>query len=65
VPPLFKLIQKRGEIVQDQMYRIFNMGIGMVIITAPENIELLQSLISEPLLNIGELVPGEKQVVFQ
>jgi len=36
VPPIFKLIQQRGEIKEAEMYRVFNMGIGMVIICSPQ-----------------------------
>jgi phosphoribosylformylglycinamidine cyclo-ligase len=32
VPALFKLIQQRGEVSSEEMYRVFNMGIGMVIV---------------------------------
>lgn len=32
VPPLFTLIQQTGDIALDEMYRVFNMGIGMVVI---------------------------------
>ena len=45
VPPIFKLIQEYGQITREEMYRVFNMGIGMVIIASPENIvELLRHL---------------------
>jgi phosphoribosylformylglycinamidine cyclo-ligase len=45
VPPIFKLIQEHGHITKDEMYRVFNMGIGMVIIAAQENSqELIQHL---------------------
>ncbi|HSX04211.1 MAG TPA: phosphoribosylformylglycinamidine cyclo-ligase [Rhabdochlamydiaceae bacterium] len=30
VPPIFKWLQERGDIAEDEMYRVFNMGIGMV-----------------------------------
>lgn len=36
VPPIFKLIQQRGKIKEAEMYRVFNMGIGMVIICSPQ-----------------------------
>ena len=36
VPPIFKLIQKKGNVDPGEMYRVFNMGIGMVLICAPE-----------------------------
>ncbi len=32
VPPLFRFIQERGGVAGDEMYRVFNMGIGMVIV---------------------------------
>ena len=37
VPPIFRLIQQKGGIGRDEMYRVFNMGIGMVIIASAEN----------------------------
>jgi phosphoribosylformylglycinamidine cyclo-ligase len=36
VPPIFNLIQQRGKVARDEMYHVFNMGIGMVII-CPKN----------------------------
>lgn len=36
VPPIFSLIQERGNITDSEMYRTFNMGIGFVIIVTPE-----------------------------
>jgi phosphoribosylamine--glycine ligase/phosphoribosylformylglycinamidine cyclo-ligase len=66
VPALFQLIQKRGGIRFEQMHRIFNMGIGMIIITAPANVELVKKLINEPVWQIGQLVKGNKHdVVFK
>ena len=32
VPPLFRFIQERGHVTREEMYRVFNMGIGMVVI---------------------------------
>ncbi len=36
VPPLFRLLQERGEIATDEMYRAFNMGVGLIIVCAKE-----------------------------
>ena len=36
VPSIFKNLQKMGNITDDEMYRVFNMGIGMVIISESE-----------------------------
>jgi phosphoribosylformylglycinamidine cyclo-ligase len=35
VPPLFRLIQKAGDVADEEMERTFNMGIGMVLVVAP------------------------------
>ena len=45
VPPIFKLIQELGKISETEMYRVFNMGIGMVIICSPQQAaELIAAL---------------------
>jgi len=37
IPPIFNLIQEKGAIGRDEMYQVFNMGIGMIIITSQEH----------------------------
>ncbi len=37
IPPIFTLIQKRGNIDEKEMYRVFNMGIGMALISSPDD----------------------------
>ena len=39
VPPIFPLMQKKGEVEEKVMYNTFNMGIGMVLAVAPEDAE--------------------------
>jgi len=36
VPPLFQLIEREGNVDHDEMYRVFNMGMGMVVFVAPD-----------------------------
>jgi phosphoribosylformylglycinamidine cyclo-ligase len=55
VPPLFQLIQQKGNVDRDEMYRVFNMGIGMVLICAPENVEPLLRQLPDSKI-IGEVV---------
>ena len=38
-PPIFRLIQKAGNIRDDEMYRVFNMGLGMVMVVTPASVE--------------------------
>ncbi len=61
-PPLWKLIQSEGHIATDEMYRVFNMGIGMVVIVDKTKAAEVQKLIPEPTYVIGELVKGERKI---
>jgi phosphoribosylformylglycinamidine cyclo-ligase len=65
VPPIFKLIQERGKVDGMEMYRVFNMGIGMVIIGSPDNSEKLLQALPEA-RNIGEVVKqaGKERVII-
>lgn len=65
VPPLFDLIQSRGEVDPLEMHRVFNMGIGMAVVVAQEDVRALQEAIGEETWVIGELVAGEKKVVLE
>jgi phosphoribosylamine--glycine ligase/phosphoribosylaminoimidazole synthetase len=64
ISPLFRLIQQRGGISTHEMHRVFNMGIGLVAVVAPEQRRALQALIPEETFIIGELVAGEKKVIL-
>jgi len=50
IPPIFTLIQDRGQVPEPEMFRTFNMGIGMVLIVAPEQ----APLIAHRLNSVGE-----------
>ena len=66
VPPIFSLIQKLGQIDQAEMYHVFNMGVGMVVICANETVsQLTQALPSAKV--IGRVVPqtGESRVIIK
>ena len=64
LPPLFGLIQRRGGIDREEMFRVFNMGIGLVVIAAAEDVEALRARIDEETYLIGELVSGEREVTL-
>ena len=65
VPPIFPLMQKKGEVEEKVMYNTFNMGLGMVIAVAPEDcekaMEAFRSAGDTPYV-VGEIVSGEKGV---
>ena len=64
--PIFSLIQKKGNIEEQVMYRVFNMGVGMIIISAPSNSERLLQDIPDTIL-IGEVMKqkGDRRVIIQ
>ncbi len=64
-PALFDLIQTRGGVDSSEMHRVFNMGIGMVAVVAPDRVDEFRAALGEPTWIIGELVPGERKVVLE
>lgn len=64
VPPLFRLIQEKAGAAEDEMYRVFNMGIGMVAILSPDRVSAFQSAIPEETWIVGKVVPGDKKVTL-
>jgi phosphoribosylformylglycinamidine cyclo-ligase len=66
VPPIFSLIQQQGNVDRDEMFHVFNMGIGMVIICSPDKTGHFTKALPEAKL-IGEVIKqtGEKRVVIQ
>lgn len=54
VPPLFQLIARLGKIEYEEMYRTFNMGVGMVLALAPDMAEQARHVLPE-LLTVGSI----------
>ncbi|MBI4501302.1 MAG: phosphoribosylformylglycinamidine cyclo-ligase [Gemmatimonadetes bacterium] len=66
VPPLFRYLQEAGKVSGDEMYRVFNMGVGMISIAAPENVEAVRKVATAAGVEtwvIGEIVSGEGVVL--
>ncbi|OGO30305.1 MAG: phosphoribosylformylglycinamidine cyclo-ligase [Chloroflexi bacterium RBG_16_56_11] len=65
IPPIFALIQKKGNVDTEEMYRVFNMGIGMVIVAAPENVASMKKALPGARV-IGEVAKqaGEARVII-
>ena len=49
-PPIFCLIQERGQVDEMEMYQVFNMGIGMVVWVAPHEASRAQEALPEALV---------------
>ena len=65
VPPLWNLIQEKGNIATEEMYRVFNMGIGMVAIVGKSIVTEIQKQIPEETFILGELIPGEGKTILK
>ena len=67
VPPIFRLIQKEGNVSERDMFNTFNMGVGMSVIVAkndaPRALEILRSH-GENAYVIGEIVKSDDGVVL-
>lgn len=65
MPPLFALMQSVSGLPDEEMYRTFNMGIGMIVVCRPERENDIRLLINEPVWRIGEIVSGSGDVVVK
>jgi len=66
-PPIFSLIQKEGEISDEEMYRTFNMGIGMVLVVRSDKTEQIINelkMIRYDSYIIGKVIKGNKQIII-
>jgi len=66
VLPIFKIIQKEGGISDDEMHRVFNMGLGMVAVCPEDNVANVLEHLPDAMV-IGKMVPqgNGEQVVFR
>lgn len=67
VPPIFPLMQKKGEIEEKMMYNTFNMGIGMVVAVSADDVDKTMEAIraaGEAPYVIGKITAGEKGVTL-
>ena len=63
-PPVFNVMQHIGKVDENEMYRTFNMGIGMVFIVDSSNIHIVKNALNNltDVYEIGTVVKGEKEV---
>ncbi|MBX9735841.1 MAG: phosphoribosylformylglycinamidine cyclo-ligase [Phycisphaerales bacterium] len=65
VPPVFRFLQERGNIDEEEMRRVFNMGIGYCVIVRPsfaESVSEQLRKLGEKVYVIGEIVKGKGDV---
>ena len=68
IPPIFQIIQKEGNINEEEMYHVFNMGIGTVIVIdkyyANSVLKRLTKIGEKPYV-IGQIINGNKEVIIK
>lgn len=62
-PPLFELLRRLGNVSDSEMYRTFNMGIGMVIVCSRSNADMIEGQL-QACYRIGEVVTGNREVLI-
>ena len=67
VPSIFKLMAKKGQVEEKMMYNTYNMGLGMVLAVAPEDVDKTMAAIKsagdKPYV-VGKIENGEKGVTL-
>lgn len=67
VPALFELLGEEGEVSEEEMFRVFNMGIGLVLVVTAEHADDITELLveqREEVFRIGRVVGGVRGVEF-
>ena len=67
VLPVFRFLQQAGRVEPSEMDRTFNMGVGMVVIVAPDDVEALTAELDragETHHSIGEVTSGQGEVLY-
>ena len=65
IPSIFKKIQRRGGIKETEMFRTFNMGVGMVLVLSPRSVGRALTVLDalgQKAWDIGELIKGNNTV---
>ena len=61
-PPIFSVMQKQGGIADDEMYRVFNMGVGFVIMVDAADVDKVLAACPDGFV-MGNVVPRTKEAV--
>ena len=68
MPTIFKFIERQGKVDRDEMYRVFNMGIGFVVIIAKRDLKKATNILRaahQPYKVIGVMRKGTGIVTYK
>ena len=65
--PIFNVMQSIGNVAENEMFRSFNMGIGLVFIVDPSNVNKINKALRAlaPIYEIGSVICGNKKVMLK
>jgi phosphoribosylformylglycinamidine cyclo-ligase len=64
VPPIFQLIGDKGPVRRDEMFRVFNMGLGMLLVSTQANVPAIMKATKSSVI-VGEIVKGGGAVTIE
>ncbi len=67
VPALFRVIQEAGRIAEQEMFRAFNMGVGLIVVCGEADAVEAESMLraaDSGVFRLGRVVPGQRQVRY-
>jgi phosphoribosylformylglycinamidine cyclo-ligase len=67
LPPIFEHLQQLGNVPQEEMFRTFNMGLGMLIVVPSKKFKKAQTVLEragEKAYTVGRIVKGERKVMY-
>jgi phosphoribosylformylglycinamidine cyclo-ligase len=64
IPQIFSIIQKRGNVQEKEMYRVLNMGIGLIMIVSKGSVNRIKSVVKDAVV-IGEIKQGVRNVAVE
>ena len=68
MPPIFEVIEGAGDVSFEEMHRVFNMGIGMVVFAAPNDLSRVSATwqaIGQRWYALGNVRAGSRRVVLE
>jgi len=68
IPPIFDFLQKNGPVEQEEMFRVFNMGIGFILIISPDFADSIIRQLArtgETVYNLGTITRGSGKVIIR
>jgi phosphoribosylformylglycinamidine cyclo-ligase len=66
--PIFSLIQREGQISDEEMFHVFNMGLGMLVMIPADpadHVSQIDAALPDAAYVVGEIISGDKQVILE